>query len=92
MIAPPHYKCECITLDKVLGVERLEKALEIIEKEIKERQGTYKLINKPQIIGADDKDIEDIMAKINSPEGSDEDEPEDNDDGINIDIGEEGDG
>jgi translation initiation factor 2 alpha subunit (eIF-2alpha) len=65
MIAPPHYKCECITLDKVLGVERLEKALEIIEKVIKERQGTYKLINKPQIIGADDKDIEDIMEKIN---------------------------
>jgi hypothetical protein len=31
MIAPPHYKCECITLDKALGVERLEKAMEIVE-------------------------------------------------------------
>jgi translation initiation factor 2 alpha subunit (eIF-2alpha) len=65
MIAPPHYKCECITLDKVLGVERLEKALEIIEKVIKERQGTYKLINKPQIIGDDDKDIKDIIEITN---------------------------
>jgi translation initiation factor 2 alpha subunit (eIF-2alpha) len=47
MIAPPHYKCECITLDKVLGIERLESALEIIEKVIKEKQGTFKLVNKP---------------------------------------------
>ncbi len=41
MIAPPRYKCECITLDKVLGVEKLEKALAIIEKVIKEKQGTF---------------------------------------------------
>ena len=93
MIAPPHYKCECVTLDKVLGVERLEKALEVIEKVIKERQGTFKLINKPQIIGAkDDKDIEDIMAKINEEKGSDDDEnSEDNEEGIDIDLGEDDD-
>jgi hypothetical protein len=37
-----------------------------VERVIKEKQGTYKLVNKPMVIGAkDDKDIEDIMAKIN---------------------------
>lgn len=91
MIAPPHYKCECITLDKVLAVERLEKALEVIEETIKLKKGTFKLVNKPQVIGAkDDKDIEDIMAKINEEKGSDEDEDsEDNEEGIDIDIGDE---
>ena len=66
MIAPPHYKCECVTLDKAKGISKLEEALVIVEKTIKEKQGTFKLVNKPQVIGAkDDKDIEDIMAKIN---------------------------
>lgn len=37
MIAPPHYKCECVTLDKVNGISKLETALEIIEKTIKEK-------------------------------------------------------
>lgn len=90
MIAPPHYKCECITLDKVKGVEKLEQALEIIQKEIKARKGTFKLLNKPQIIGAkDDKDIDDIMAKIHDDEEASEEE--DNEEGMgDLDLGEEG--
>lgn len=47
MIAPPHYKCECVTLDKVNGIAKLEQALVIIEKAIKEKQGTFKALNKP---------------------------------------------
>lgn len=47
MIAPPHYKCECITLDKVKGHAKLEEALAIIEKTIREKKGTFKLVNKP---------------------------------------------
>lgn len=90
MIAPPHYKCECITLDKVKGHSKLEEALSIIEKVIKEKKGTYKLVNKPQIIGAkDDKDIEDIMAKLNEEKGSDESGSEDNEEGIEIDLEED---
>lgn len=90
MIAPPHYKCECVTLDKVKGVEKLEQALEIIEKEIKQKKGTFKLLNKPQIIGAkDDKDIDDIMAKIHEEEEASEEE--DNEEGMgDLDLGEEG--
>jgi hypothetical protein len=89
MIAPPHYKCECLTLDKVRGVQKLEEALVIVEKVIKEKQGTYKIINKPQILGAkDDKDMEDIISKINEDEGAASDGSEDNDEGMgDLDIG-----
>jgi hypothetical protein len=52
MIASPRYKCECITLDKAKGVAKLKEALQIIETAIKERKGTYKLINEPIVISA----------------------------------------
>ena len=62
MIAPPHYKCETMTLDKHKGISKLEEALSIIEKSIKQKKGTFKIVNKPQIIGhKDERDIEDIM-------------------------------
>lgn len=91
LLAPPHYKCECITLDKPNGLAKLELALEIIEKTIKEKSGTFKIINKPQIIGAkDDKDLIEIMDKIDDEESVEED----NEEGMgDIDIeGEEGEG
>eukprot|EP00347_Sterkiella_histriomuscorum_P019680 403340697 len=92
LIAPPHYKCECITLDKVGGIAKLELALEIIEREIKAKNGTFKLVNKPQVIGAkDDKDIIEIMDKINEDEEGSEGE-EDNDEGMgDLDIEDEDD-
>lgn len=65
MIAPPHYKCETMTLDKHKGFAKLEEALNIIEKVIKEKNGTFKILNKPQIIGhKNERDIEDIMQKM----------------------------
>jgi hypothetical protein len=33
-----------VTLDKNGGIERLEKALSIIQEEIKKRSGSYKLV------------------------------------------------
>lgn len=90
MIAPPQYKCECITLDKVKGIQKLEEALTIVEKIIKEKQGTFKIINKPQIIGAkEDKDIDDIMAKINDDD-EDSAASEDNEEGMgDVDLGDD---
>lgn len=65
MIAPPHYKCETLTLDKQKGFTKLEEALTIVEKIIKEKNGTFKLLNKPQVIGQkDERDIEDIKQKM----------------------------
>lgn len=89
MIAPPHYRCEIVTLDKHKGIAKLEEALAIIEKVIKEKSGTFKLTTPPQIIGAkDEKDIEDIKAQFeNNVEVSG---GEDNDEGMgDLDIEED---
>ncbi len=87
MIAPPHYRCETSTLDKNKGIAKLEEALKIVEKVIKEKQGNYKLVNKPTVIGAkEDKDIEDIMAKINDDKEEGSSGEEDNEEGMDIDL------
>lgn len=92
MIAPPHYRCETITLKKVEGLALLNEALQIIEKVIKEKNGSFKLVNAPQIIGdsSKDKDLEDIMKMPGERESGDEDsqEEEDNEEGMgDIDLG-----
>jgi translation initiation factor 2 alpha subunit (eIF-2alpha) len=51
MIAPPQYKCEVVTLDKNGGAEHIEKAVAIIQKEIKKRGGMFKLLEGPTKIG-----------------------------------------
>lgn len=83
MIAPPHYKCETTTLEKAKGIAKLEAALTLIEKVIKEKKGTFKLVNKPQIIG---KDSGDEPGKINNNEDEESSEEEDNEEGIDIDL------
>lgn len=95
LIAPPHYRCETVTLKKNEGLTLLETALKEIETVIKERGGTFKLVNKPQVIGdsAKDKDLEEIMkmpGERDSEEGGSSAE-EDNDEGMgDIDLGEDG--
>ena len=94
MIAPPHYRCETVTLEKQKGIQKLEEALKVVEKVIKQKQGTYKLVNKPQVIGAkDDKDIEDIMAKMNEESGDEaaggSSKEEDNEEGMDIELDED---
>jgi len=90
MIAPPHYRCETITLEKNRGIAKLEEALKIVEKVIKEKKGTFKLVNKPQIIGAkDEKDIEDIMANIQDHRDDMSSAEEDNQEGMDVDLGDE---
>ena len=44
MEAPPEYKAEVVSLDKHTAIERLNQSLEIIQKEIKERGGQFKLV------------------------------------------------
>ena len=92
MIAPPHYRCETTTLKKVEGLSLLNEALSIIEKVIKEKNGSFKLVNAPQIIGdsTKDKDLEDIMKMPGERDSGDEDseEEEDNEEGMgDIDLG-----
>lgn len=73
----------------------LEEALKEVERVIKLKGGSYKLSNKPQIIGdsAKDKDIEDIMKmpgeRSDGSEGG-SDDAEDNDEGMgDIDLGDD---
>jgi hypothetical protein len=51
LIAPPHYRCETITLKKNEGLALLEEALKEVERVIKIKGGSFKVSNKPQIIG-----------------------------------------
>lgn len=94
MIAPPHYRIETVTLKKNEGLALLDQALKEVETVIKEKGGTFKLVNKPQIIGdsAKDKDLEDIMkmpGEQDSGEG-DSSAEEDNDEGMgDLDLGED---
>ena len=47
LIAPPNYRCETITLKKNEGLALLDEALAEVERVIKVKGGSYKLINKP---------------------------------------------
>jgi hypothetical protein len=84
-----------VTLKKNEGLALLDQALHEVEGVIKEKGGTFKLVNKPQIIGdsAKDKDLEDIMklpGEHDSDEGGDSSAEEDNDEGMgDIDLGED---
>ena len=88
LIASPEYKVEVVTRDKNGGVQRLEKALSIIQEEIKKRGGIYKLIQGPTRIGTreDDVDNEDILANLARNQEDESDENESNEEGIDIDL------
>jgi hypothetical protein len=96
LIAPPHYRCETITLKKNEGLALLEEALKEVERVIKIKGGSFKVSNKPQIIGdsAKDKDIEEIMKMPGERSDGDSEagseEAEDNEEGMgDIDLGED---
>jgi len=89
MIAPPEYKAEVVTRDKNGGTERLEKALEVVQAEIKSRGGLFKLVAPPTRIGqkGDDIDNEDIIAQLAKNEEEMSSGEESNEEGIDVDLG-----
>jgi len=91
MIAPPEYKAEVVSLDKPGATERLEKALEIIQREIKARGGQFKLVQGVTRIGTrvDDVDNDNIIANMNRNEedqSSQDSSEEDQEEGIDVDL------
>lgn len=90
MIAPPQYKAEVITLDKVGGTQRLEKAAEVVQAAILKRGGIFKLVQGPVKIGSknDDMDNEDIAAQLAKKEEEEDSSygDESNDSGIDVDL------
>jgi hypothetical protein len=79
-------------LEKARAISKIEEALQIVEKVIKEKQGSYKLLSKPQVIGSkDDRDLDEIKEKYGQV-GADNDEDsqsEDNEEGIDVDLEED---
>ena len=87
LIAPPLYECSTQTLDKKEGLEAVTKAVQSVETLIKNAKGTYKLVNAPQVIGAkDEEDIEKMIKGIGQQPVLSSGE-EDNEEGMNVDIG-----
>jgi translation initiation factor 2 subunit 1 len=87
LIAPPQYKCEVVTLDKNGGIEIIERAVAIVQAEIKKRGGIFKLVCGPTRIGSKGDGIErdDIIAGLNQNDDESSGE-ESNDEGIKIDL------
>ena len=87
LIAPPMYKCEVVTMDKNGGAEMIEKAVAIVQSEIKKRGGIFKLVCGPTRIGFKGDMIErdDILAGLNQNEEESSGE-ESNNEGIEIDL------
>ena len=86
--AAPLYQAEVVHLDKNGSIERLNKALGVLQTEMKSRGGIFKLVQPPTKIGArgDDVDNEDIMEKMNQIEA--ENDQEEDSDANNSDMGE----
>lgn len=91
MIAPPQYKCEIVILDKNQGIEKIERAVGIIQAAIKKRGGIFKLVCPPTRIGSkgDGIDTEDIIANLAKNE-EDSSGEESNEEGIDIDLEDDG--
>ena len=81
---------EVVTLDKNGGIERLEKALAIINEEITSRDGIFKKVQGAHRIGAyraeaDEADMKEKMLM----DHSDRSEEEDNREDMNVDLGDD---
>ena len=89
LVSTPEYKCECVTLDKNGGSEKIEKAVEIVKEEVKKRGGIFELICGPTRIGSkgDGFDADEIRANLEDKEYSEGQES--NEEGIDIDLGDD---
>jgi len=73
-----------VTLDKPGGTKRIEDAIDIIEAEIKKKNGTFKLKTKVTTIGTR-RDLTDEIVMIEDEEASNSSD-EDNQDGMDVDL------
>ena len=94
MIAPPHYKCEVVTLNRNEGEAKLKQALTVIKRVMKANGGSFKQESGPQVIGtnSNDTDVAELMAQAARERANDEgsEDEESNDEGMgDIDLNEE---
>lgn len=88
LISPPEYMVEVVSQDKKGATDKIEQALEIIQREIKNRGGNYKLIQGPTSIGTkkDTINSEDIIKQMALKEEEMSSGSEDNDEGMGMDL------
>ena len=74
MIAPPHYKCEVVTHNKIEGEAKLKQALAVIKRVIKANGGAFKQESGPEVIGANsnETDVSELMAQAAQDNGEDD--------------------
>jgi len=65
LVAPPQYVVTTITLNKTLGIETLEKAIELIQTTITEAGGDLYVKMKPKAVTeTDEKELAELMARV----------------------------
>ena len=76
MIAPPHYKCEVLTLNRAEGEAKLTQALVAIKRVMKEKGGIFKQESGVQVIGtnSNEQDQAELMAQAQGERANDEDD------------------
>jgi len=78
---------ETVTLDKNGGITRLEKALTIVEDSIKRREGLFKRVQGPTVIGSNRNEVGENQDLIDKMVGDpDESTDENNEEEINVDL------
>jgi len=66
---------------------KLNEGLEIVKAIIKQKKGTFKLLNEPTVIGAkEEEETEDLIAEIEGRNADNSDESEDQEEGIEVDV------
>ena len=88
LISPPEYMVEVVSQDKKGATDKIEQALEIIQREIKNRGGNFKLVQGPTSIGTkkDNINSEDIIKQMALKEEEMSSGSEDNDEGMGMDL------
>mmetsp|Transcript_25197 Transcript_25197/g.29040 ORF Transcript_25197/g.29040 Transcript_25197/m.29040 type:complete len:132 (-) Transcript_25197:119-514(-) len=90
LIKSPLYECATYTPKIQVGIERITALLKLIEKNIVESKGKFKLITKPVAIGAkEEEDIENMIRQLNEQQNEDTNSrngEEDNEEGMNVEV------
>lgn len=76
LIAHPVFALSCMSRDKELGISTLDEAMELIEKKIVEKGGTFQIKSKPAFV---QKEGEDAKEDEESGDGSSDDSSEEGD-------------
>lgn len=70
LVAHPLFVFTCTCRDKALGMTTLDQSLELVQKAIEAKGGTFTIRSKPELVGQDEKDEEGESSDEGSEDGS----------------------